>query len=136
MERVELETYVTTLPQQPGVYRFKGGVGEILYIGKAVNLRSRVRSYFSDRPDRAKIRRMMPQVRDIEVTVVGSELEALVLECNLIKLHQPKYNTRLKDDKHYPYIKVSLDEEWTRVYVTRRFAKDGARYFGPFTDSR
>ena len=136
MERIELETYVATLPQQPGVYRFKDAAGEILYIGKAVNLRGRVRSYFSDRPDRAKIRRMMPQVRDVEVTIVGSELEALVLECNLIKQHRPKYNTRLKDDKHYPYIKVSLDEEWPRVFVTRRFAKDGARYFGPFTDSR
>ena len=136
MERPELEQVVAALPQKPGVYRFKDASGEILYIGKAVNLRNRVRSYFAERPASPKIRNMVAQIADLECTVVSSELEALVLECNLIKQHRPKYNTRLKDDKHYPYIKVSLDEDWPRVDVTRRFARDGARYFGPYTDSR
>lgn len=136
MDRAELEQVVASLPQKPGVYRFKDAAGEILYIGKAVNLRNRVRSYFSDRPSSPKIGRMVAQIADLECTVVSSELEALVLECNLIKQHRPKYNTRLKDDKHYPYIKVSLNEDWPRVDITRRFARDGARYFGPYTDSR
>ncbi len=136
MERQELEQVVASLPQQPGVYRFKDASGEILYIGKSASLRNRVRSYFADHHPSAKIRNMMAQVADLEYTVVGSELEALVLECNLIKLHRPKYNTRLKDDKQYPYIKVSVNEPFPRVDITRKYAKDGARYFGPYTDSR
>ena len=136
MERAELEQVVAQLPMNPGVYRFKDATGEILYIGKAINLRNRVRSYFVDLPPSPKIRKMVTQISDLEITVVGSELEALVLECNLIKVHRPKYNTRLKDDKHYPYIKVTMDEDFPRVVITRRFTRDGARYFGPYTDSR
>lgn len=136
MERPELEQVVAALPQKPGVYQFKDASGEILYIGKAVNLRNRVRSYLADRPSSVKTRKLVAQIADVECTVVNGELEALVLECNLIKQHRPKYNVRLKDDKHYPYIKVSLNEDWPRVDITRKLARDGARYFGPYADSR
>ncbi|HEV8638424.1 MAG TPA: excinuclease ABC subunit UvrC [Chloroflexota bacterium] len=131
-----LRRRLAALPTTPGVYMYKNAATAILYIGKAVNLKSRVRSYFRRNGQTAKIRQMVSQIADWELIVTGSELEALVLECNLIKKHRPKYNVRLRDDKHYPYIKVSLNEPWPRVYITRRIARDGARYFGPFTDSR
>ncbi len=136
MSTAALKTRLSSLPTSPGVYMYKGAAGEILYVGKAINLRNRVRSYFRPRGQTNKIKQMLAQVVDWEIIVTGSELEALVLECNLIKKHRPKYNVRLRDDKNYPYIKVSMDEEWPRVYITRRIARDGARYFGPFTDSR
>src|SRR5262245_23974230 len=131
-----LRRRLAALPTSPGVYMYRNPAGEILYIGKAVNLKNRVRSYFRRNGQTTKIRQMVSQIADWELIVTGSELEALVLECNLIKKHRPKYNVRLRDDKHYPYIKVSLNEPWPRVYITRRIGRDGARYFGPFTDSR
>src|SRR5579884_1426558 len=136
MSTAALKARLASLPTSPGVYMYKSEAGEILYVGKAINLRNRVRSYFRPRGQTNKIRQMLAQVVDWEIIVTDSELEALVLECNLIKKHRPKYNVRLRDDKNYPYIKVSMDEEWPRVYITRRIARDGARYFGPFTDSR
>ncbi len=136
MATPHLEQILATLPASPGVYLFKNAAGEILYVGKAVSLRQRVRSYFRGTPPSPKVRQLVSQVADIEYHVTGSELEALLLECNLIKKHRPKYNVRLRDDKQYPYIKVSLQEPWPRVYLTRKVLDDGARYFGPYTDSR
>ncbi|MDR2167204.1 MAG: excinuclease ABC subunit UvrC, partial [Clostridiales bacterium] len=124
------------LPQRAGVYMFFGSAEEILYVGKAVNLRSRVRSYFSDgNLVHTKVRNIRGTTRRFEYIVTDNETEALILECNLIKQHQPKYNVLLKDDKSYPYIKVTLNEDFPRVFSTRDFAEDGGKFFGPFTSS-
>ena len=120
-------------PERPGVYLMKDARGTVLYVGKASVLRNRLRTYFgspSNQPN--KIRRMMGHVHDFEYIVTDSEAEALILENTLIKRYKPRYNARLKDDKTYPYLKIDLNEEFPRVYITRRVAKDGARYFGPF----
>ena len=120
-------------PERPGVYLMKDARGTVLYVGKASVLRNRLRTYFgspSNQPN--KTRRMMGQVHDFEYIVTDSEAEALILENTLIKRYKPRYNARLKDDKTYPYLKIDLNEEFPRVYITRRVAKDGARYFGPF----
>ena len=122
------------LPDRPGVYLMHGPKDEVIYVGKAVNLKNRVRQYFqSPKGKTAKILKMISLIRRFEYIVVDSELEALVLENNLIKEYRPKYNTLLKDDKTYPYIKVSVDEAYPRIYMTRRVKKDKARYFGPYT---
>jgi excinuclease ABC subunit C len=116
------------------VYLFRDEVGEVLYVGKAKVLRSRVRSYFrGDSAHSIKTRELVRRVADIETLVVGSEAEALILEANLIKEHRPRFNIHLRDDKRYPYIKVTVQEPFPRVWVTRRVRNDGARYFGPFT---
>ncbi len=125
------------LPARPGVYLMKDADGAILYVGKAKSLRSRVRSYFVASASHApKTRELLRRVSDLETIVVDSEAEALILENNLIKEHRPRFNINLKDDKTYPYIKVTVGEAFPRVYVTRRLDKDGARYFGPYTDVR
>ncbi len=123
------------LPTGPGVYLLKGEDGGILYIGKARSLRSRVRSYFrgGDRGRGIRIRELARRSREVETIVVGTEAEALILESNLIKEHQPPFNIQLRDDKRYPYIKVTVQEPFPRVFVTRRLRNDGARYLGPFT---
>jgi len=122
------------LSTRPGVYFFRNGEGEILYVGKAKSLRPRVRSYFrGGHPDSPKTRELVRRVVSLETIVVGSEAEALILEANLIKEHRPRFNVQLRDDKRYPYIKVTLQEAFPRVWVTRRLRNDGARYFGPFT---
>jgi len=128
----ELLLKLKMLPECPGCYLMKGA-GEILYVGKAVNLRSRVRSYF--RPSDAhspKVSAMVEKIDDFELMLCSGNLEALILECNLIKQHKPYYNILLKDDKHYPYIRVDLKEVFPRVTLERRLEKDGARYFGPY----
>jgi excinuclease ABC subunit C len=123
------------LPEGPGVYLWKGRDGTTLYIGKAKRLRSRVRSYFaSDQLDSVKTRHLMGLVADLETIVVPSEAHALILEANLIKENRPRFNIALRDDKSYPYIKVTVQEPFPRVYVTRRLEDDGASYFGPYTD--
>ncbi len=123
------------LPESPGVYLWKDDAGEILYIGKAKRLRSRVRSYLAgDQVASVKTRALMQRVADLETIVVPGEAHALILEANLIKEHRPKYNIVLRDDKSYPYIKVTVQEPFPRVFVTRRLVDDGARYFGPYTD--
>ncbi|GIV01925.1 MAG: UvrABC system protein C [Fimbriimonadales bacterium] len=125
-----------SLPTSPGCYLFKDETGRILYVGKAINLRSRVRSYFRASSNLgARIARMVALIRDIEWIVVDSELEALVLECNLIKRHRPPYNVRLRDDKSYPFI-VITKEPFPRVMFTRRVRNDGSRYFGPFSSAQ
>jgi excinuclease ABC subunit C len=131
----ERDRKLDTLPTRPGVYFFKDAEGEILYIGKAKSLRARVRSHFAvDDATSLKNREMLRRVADIDSIVVGSEAEALLLEANLIKEHRPRFNIQLRDDKRYPYIKVTLQESFPRVYVTRRLDNDGARYFGPYTE--
>ena len=124
---------LNSLPTKPGVYLHKDAEGNVLYVGKAINLRSRVRSYFHSNVDSIKTLRLRHQIADIEVIVTDSELEALLLEMNLIKQHQPRFNVRLKDDKRYPYIKVHWADPFPKVTVTRRMVRDGGRYFGPYT---
>ena len=132
--RPEIQQILDTLPINPGVYLMKDERGEIIYVGKAINLRNRVRSYFhSPYGQEPKVWRLVERIRHIEFIVTETELEALVLECNLIKKHKPHFNVRLKDDKRYPYIKVTWQEPFPQVFVTRRMEQDGARYFGPFT---
>ena len=130
----KIQERTATLPRRPGVYLFKDSKGRVLYVGKARDLRSRVRSYLQD-PSAlpAKTQVLMGHARDVDWMVTGTAAEALLLESNLIKEHNPRFNIILRDDKSYPYIKVTLDEDYPRVYVTRRVVEDGARYFGPFT---
>jgi excinuclease ABC subunit C len=135
MNRERLQA-LTALPVKPGVYLMRDEKGTVLYVGKAASLRHRVRSYFGSQPKLTpKLHKMMARLADFEYIVTDSEQEAFILENNLIKKYRPRYNVRLKDDKTYPYIKISLDEEWPRVYTTRRLEKDGARYFGPFASA-
>lgn len=132
----KLQGILTTLPAKPGCYIYHNAEGTIIYVGKAISLKNRVRSYFhSDSSHDAKTRRLVREIVDIEWIVVGSELEALILEMNLIKKHRPKYNIRLKDDKRYPYIKIHLHEPFPIVTVTRQMEEDGSRYFGPYTSA-
>ncbi len=132
-----IQNILDSLPTRPGVYLMKNDRGEVIYVGKAVNLRSRVRSYFQPSTlaqKHSKTARMVEQVADIDIIVVDSELEALLTEINLIKAHKPHYNIRLKDDKRYPYIKVHWADPYPKVTVTRRMVNDGSRYFGPYTN--
>ena len=123
------------LPDNPGVYIMKDAAGKIIYVGKAVVLKNRVRQYFqSQRNHTPKVRAMVAKVADFEFIMTASEVEALILECNLIKKHRPRYNISLKDDKSYPYVKVTLQDDFPRVFLTHHIRKDGARYFGPYTN--
>ena len=132
----KIQGILSTLPAKPGCYLMKNEEGTIIYVGKAVSLKNRVRSYFhADSSHDNKTRRLVRDIRDIEWIVVGSELEALILEMNLIKRHRPKYNIKLKDDKRYPYIKVHWGEAYPHVTVTRNMTEDGSRYFGPYTSA-
>ncbi|MGE5315281.1 MAG: excinuclease ABC subunit UvrC [Acidobacteriota bacterium] len=129
-----LEEKLENLPASPGVYQYKDKEGKILYVGKAVNLKNRVRSYFQkSRNLDPRIALMISKAVDIELITTDSEVEALILEANLIKLHKPRYNVVLKDDRSYPYI-VITNEPYPRVFVTRRIRRDGSKYFGPYTD--
>ena len=129
-----IEEELKKLPAKPGVYIMHGEKDEIIYVGKAISLKNRVRQYFqSSRNKGAKIERMVTHITRFEYIITDSELEALVLECNLIKEHRPKYNTMLNDDKSYPFIKVTVNEPYPRVLFARRMKKDKARYFGPYT---
>ena len=129
-----IQGILDTLPTKPGCYLMKNAEGKVIYVGKAVNLRSRVRSYFHASAEKDnKTRRLVFEIKDIEWIVVGSELEALILEMNLIKRHRPRFNVRLKDDKRYPYIKIHWGDDYPKVTVTRRMVDDGSRYFGPYT---
>jgi len=125
------------LPTGPGVYLLKDVAGNILYVGKAANLRHRVRSYFGGGQKLSpKSQRMVARVSEFDFFVTGSEQEALILECNLIKRYRPRYNVRLKDDKAFPYLKINLNEDWPGVYITRRLEENGGRYFGPFASAK
>ncbi|MEE3200079.1 MAG: GIY-YIG nuclease family protein, partial [Planctomycetota bacterium] len=132
----ELKKKVSRLPASPGVYIMKDARSRILYIGKAVNLRSRVRSYFGKSSDgRPFMRLLLKRIDDLDCILTETEEEALILENNLIKKHRPLYNVRLKDDKTYVSIKVTLSEEWPRVMVTRRYRRGKDLYFGPYGSS-
>src|SRR3990172_893375 len=134
--RTQLVEQVRALPARPGVYIFRDASGGVVYVGKAATLRNRVRSYFgSPHSLEPKTRRLVERIADMEYVVTASAQEALILEASLVKRHQPFFNVRLKDDKHYPYLKIDLSEEWPRVEITRRVMDDGARYFGPYASA-
>ena len=125
---------LSTIPEEPGVYLMKDKTGKIIYVGKAKILKNRVRQYFQS-PERhaPKVRAMVANISDFEYILTDSELEALILECNLIKKYRPYYNILLKDDKSYPYIKVTIQDDYPKIFLSRRMVKDGAKYFGPYT---
>ena len=129
----KLETKIKNLPSNPGIYQFLNDKGRVIYVGKANNLRNRVRSYFHENLSSPKTAIMVKKINDLELIITDNEIEALVLENNLIKKFKPRYNVNLKDDKSFPYIKVTK-EPYPRVYPTRRVIKDGSKYFGPYTD--
>lgn len=132
----DLKYQLKLLPDKPGVYLMKNNLGEIIYVGKAKILKNRVRQYFqSSKNHSEKVKAMVSNVAEFEYIVTDTEMEALILECNLIKKYRPRYNILLKDDKGYPYIKITTGEDFPRVFITRLYAKDGARYFGPYTDA-
>jgi excinuclease ABC subunit C len=124
------------MPELPGVYIMKDKNGRIIYVGKAINLKNRVRQYFQSKSAQIpKVKVMVSNIKEFEYIVTDTELEALILECNLIKKHKPKFNILLKDDKTYPYIKITMEEDYPRILITRRVEKDGSRYFGPYSNA-
>jgi excinuclease ABC subunit C len=130
----QLELKINTLPDSPGCYLMKQG-GHIIYVGKALNLKNRVRSYFQKGEQTPKVAAMVSKIDDFDIILCSTELEALMLECNLIKEHRPYYNVLLKDDKHYPYLRINMQEDFPKITVVRRVKKDGAMYFGPYLSS-
>ena len=127
-----LRLKIEKLPTCPGCYLMKSG-GTIIYVGKAVNLKNRVSQYFhASRDHTVKVRAMVERIDDFDIVLCDTNLEALILECNLIKLHRPQYNILLKDDKHYPYLRIDVTQDYPRVELVRRVQKDRARYFGPY----
>ena len=132
----DIQENLKKLPDSPGVYLHKDKLGQVIYVGKAVSLKNRVRQYFqSSRHMDPKVRSMVSQIEEFEYITTGSEMEALILECNLIKKYSPKYNVLLRDDKTYPYIKVTMEETYPRLLKTRQVKKDGSKYFGPYSDA-
>src|SRR5438067_4511833 len=137
MRKQRLEAQLKALPAKPGVYIFRGEDGRVLYIGKAKSLRPRVRSYFQATPDtRAQIAQLPGRVHDIEVIVTGTEVEALHVEQNLVKRHRPPFNIRLRDDRSFPYIAVTVEDEYPRVMFTRERHRRGVVYFGPYANAK
>jgi len=131
-----VQSQIETVPRKPGVYLMRDANEDVIYVGKAIDLRSRVRSYFQPSSwENDKVRAIVSEIADLEFIITDSELEALILEANLIKQHRPRYNVRLKDDKRYPYIKIAWADPFPRVFITRRMEQDGGRYFGPYTSS-
>ena len=131
-----IKNALAVLPEKPGVYLMHDASGKVIYVGKAVVLKNRVRSYFRNLASHTpKVKAMVAKIAEIETIVTSSEVEALILECNLIKKYRPRYNISLKDDKTYPYLKVTMQEDFPRLYVTRRHLRDGARYYGPYADA-
>ncbi|MBR5948993.1 MAG: GIY-YIG nuclease family protein, partial [Clostridia bacterium] len=131
-----IEEKLKLLPEKPGVYKMYDAKGELIYVGKAVNLKNRVRRYFrSQKNHPEKVRAMVANIDDFDFVIVTNETEALNLECNLIKQNRPYYNILLKDDKHFPYIRIDLRQDFPRVEIVRRFKRDGAKYFGPYLSS-
>jgi excinuclease ABC subunit C len=131
----DFEYQLKMLPERPGVYLMKNSLGEIIYVGKAKILKNRVKQYFQSAAKHSeKVRAMVKNIAEFEYIVTDSEGEALILECNLIKKYRPRYNILLKDDKHYPFIKITTNEDFPRVFMTRHYIKDGNKYFGPYPD--
>jgi excinuclease ABC subunit C len=130
------ESVLKAMPAKPGVYIFRNAKARVIYVGKAASLRNRVRSYFgATHSFEPKVRRLVEQIEEIDFILTGTVQEALLLEATLVKRHQPFFNVRLKDDKHYPYLKIDLKEQWPRVEITRRVLDDGSKYFGPFASA-
>ena len=127
-----LNEKIKGLPENPGVYIMRNAAGEIIYIGKAVVLKNRVRQYFNNSPKLPKVQAMVDNIADFEYVITLTEKDALTLEANLVKKHKPKYNILLKDDKHSPYIKINTALEFPALEVTRKLKKDGSKYFGPY----
>ncbi len=132
---MKLEEKIASLPRSCGVYLFKDAKGAILYVGKAANLAQRVKSYFQVLSPPPKLGALISQIGDLDYKITDNEVEALLLECNLIKEHHPRYNVSLKDDKKYPYLKITK-EDFPRVFITRKVKNDGAKYFGPYTNAK
>lgn len=131
-----IKNALAVLPDKPGVYLMHDAEGKVIYVGKAVVLKNRVRSYFRNLASHTpKVKAMVAKIAEIETIVTSSEVEALILECNLIKKYRPRYNISLKDDKTYPYLKVTLHEDFPRLYMTRRLLRDGSKYYGPYADA-
>ena len=131
----DFEYQLKILPDKPGVYLMKNSYDEIIYVGKAKILKNRVKQYFqSNKNHSEKVKAMVSNITEFEYIITDSEMEALILECNLIKKYRPKYNILLKDDKGYPYIKITMNEDFPRAFITRNIVKDGSKYFGPYTD--
>lgn len=131
----DIKENLKKLPDKPGVYMHKDALGHVIYVGKAVSLKNRVRQYFQSQTNMTpKVRSMVAHIEEFEYITTDSEMEALILECNLIKKYMPKYNVLLRDDKTYPYIKITMREEYPRIIKTRRIVDDGAKYFGPYSD--
>ena len=132
----DFEYHLKNLPEKPGVYIMKNSLGEVIYVGKAKVLKNRVKSYFQNSKNHSeKVKVMVKNISEFEYIVTDSEMEALILEGNLIKKYSPRYNIALKDDKFYPFIKITTNDDFPRVFVTRKYAKDGAKYFGPYTNA-
>ena len=136
MEKVKqkIREKLALLPEKPGVYLMKNANGKIIYIGKSKLLKNRVRSYFSGKPTDNKTAELVQRIDDFEYIITSSEEQALLLEADMIHKHKPRYNILLKDDKHYPYIKITMRDDFPRIFVTRETRKDGSKYFGPYTD--
>lgn len=131
-----IKNALAVLPEKPGVYLMHDAEGKVIYVGKAVVLKNRVRSYFRNLASHSpKVKAMVAKIAEIETIVTSSEVEALILECNLIKKYRPRYNISLKDDKTYPYLKVTMQEDFPRLFATRRQSRDGAKYYGPYADA-
>lgn len=131
----DFEYHLKNLPDKPGVYLMKNSLGEVIYVGKAKILKNRVKSYFQNSKNHSeKVKALVKNIAEFEYIVTDSEMEALILECNLIKKYSPKYNILLKDDKFYPFIKITIKDDFPRVFVTRNFSRDGSKYFGPYTN--
>lgn len=131
-----IKNALAVLPEKPGVYLMHDAEGKVIYVGKAVVLKNRVRSYFRNLASHSpKVRAMVAKIAEIETIVTSSEVEALILECNLIKKYRPRYNISLKDDKTYPYLKITIQEDFPRLFATRRQSRDGAKYYGPYADA-
>ena len=135
MHNDKIEEKLSTLPENPGVYLMKNSNGKIIYVGKAVILKNRVRQYFRKTEKTARIEKMVSLIHDFEYIITDTEDEALILECNLIKKYKPKFNVLLKDDKTYPYIKINVKDDYPDVYMTRRVINDGSKYFGPYASA-
>ena len=136
MKSTQLEEQLRSLPTGTGVYLFKDEEGKVIYVGKAANLSNRARSYFGSPTSlSSKVQHLVSRIKELEFMITDSEQEALILECSMIKKYRPRYNMRLKDDKTFPYLRIDTSEDWPAVHVTRRFRRDGARYFGPFASA-
>ncbi|MBW6514107.1 MAG: excinuclease ABC subunit UvrC [Candidatus Syntrophosphaera sp.] len=131
-----IEQKLKFLPEQPGIYIWKNAAGEVIYVGKAKSLKNRIKSYLSGSPKDIKTEQLVKHIADLDYIITLSEQDAFILEANLIKRHKPKYNINLKDDKRYPFVKITVQEPFPRIMVTRDVVKDGSRYFGPFTDAK